>query len=62
MKEILIILACVPLYAANAFCDKLASTKNGTRTNAFYNVLKFLTGSFFFIPLVILDDAPQFGW
>ena len=27
MKEILIILACVPFYAANAFCDKLASTK-----------------------------------
>lgn len=62
MKEILIILACVPFYAANAFCDKLASTKNGTRMNAFYNALKFLIGSFFFIPLVILGNAPKFGW
>ncbi len=62
MKEILIILACVPLYATNAFCDKYASTKSGTRMNAFYNALKFFIGSFFFIPLVILDDAPKFGW
>lgn len=62
MKEILIILACVPLYAANTFCDKYASMKNGTRMNAFYNALKFFIGSFFFIPLVILDDAPRFGW
>ncbi len=62
MKEIFIILACVPLYAANAFCDKYASMKNGTRMNAFYNALKFFIGSFFFIPLVVLDDAPKFGW
>ncbi|MBO5357197.1 MAG: EamA family transporter [Clostridia bacterium] len=62
MKEIFIILACVPLYATNAFCDKYASMKNGTRMNAFYNALKFFIGSFFFIPLVILDDAPKFGW
>ena len=30
--------------------------------NAFYNALKFLIGSFFFIPLVILDNAPKFDW
>lgn len=62
MKEILINLACVPLYAINAFCDKYASLKCGTRISAFYNSLKFLIGSLFFVPLVIIDDAPKFGW
>lgn len=62
MKEILIILACVPLYTINAFCDKYASTKSVTKINSFYNALKFFIGSLFFIPLMILDDAPKFGW
>lgn len=62
MTEIFIILACVPLYAINAFCDKYASMKSGIRMNVFYNALKFFIGSFFFIPLIILDDAPKFGW
>ena len=47
MKEILIILACVPFYAANAFCDKLASTKGdrgkrqGTVPCLFYSILAY---------------------
>ena len=58
-KEILFILACVPLYVVNSFCDKLASQKNAP---FYYNFLKFLIGSVCLLPLFFLDTAPKFMW
>ena len=55
--EMLIILACVPLYVVNSFCDKLASTKGGNKYNYFYNTLKFLICSMCMIPLLIIGNA-----
>ena len=54
-KEIFIILACVPLYVINSFCDKIVSSKEQNRYNYFYNALKFLICSICMLPLVISD-------
>lgn len=58
-KEILCILACVPLYVLNSFCDKYASQRNAP---FYYNFLKFLIGSLCLLPLFCLDNAPKFAW
>ena len=57
--NIFIILACVPLYVANSFCDKHISSQGGNKNNILYNSIKFLMGSLFFLPMVVIDDAPK---
>lgn len=59
--EILIILACVPLYVVNSFCDKLASTKGENKYNYFYNTLKFLICSVCMLPILLIGKASLFG-
>ncbi len=61
MKEIWIILACVPLYIINSFCDKFVSSQDGNRHAFLYNTLKFGIGSIILFPLFLLDDAPRFA-
>lgn len=58
MKEIPIILACVPLYVINSFCDKYVSAK--AHSGALYNALKFFIGSICFLPMMFLDGAFRF--
>ena len=58
MKEILIILACVPLYVINSFCDKYVSAK--AHSGSLYNALKFLIGSICFLPMLFLDGEFKF--
>lgn len=58
MKDILIILSCVPLYALNAFCDKCVSAKG--ESGVLYNTLKFLIGALCFLPLLFFEGAPPF--
>ena len=60
MKEILIILACVPLYAVNSFCDKIISVKSGNAYNYIYNCIKFLIGSLLLLPMFLTDGSPKF--
>ncbi len=57
MKEILIILACVPLFAVNSFCDKLASANGTSSEHLKYNELKFGIGSIFLLPMFFFDIA-----
>ena len=59
-KEILIILACVPLYVTNSFCDKYVSSKGDNKHNFLYNCLKFLLGSLCLLPMFLADDTPRF--
>ena len=58
-KEILIIIACIPLYVVNSFCDKYVSSRNGNRYNFIYNSIKFLIGSIFLLPFFLLDSSPK---
>ena len=58
--EILIILACLPLYVINSFSDKYVSSKNGNAHNVFYNCLKFLIGSTCILPVFLLDGDAKF--
>ncbi len=60
MTEILIILACVPLYVVNAFCDKYASMQSGGAGNLKYNAIKFSIGSLILLPIFLLDSLPKF--
>jgi drug/metabolite transporter (DMT)-like permease len=60
MKEILIILACVPLYVINAFCDKIISSKEQNRYNYFYNAIKFLICSICMLPILFLEGKAVF--
>ncbi len=60
IKEILIILACVPLYVVNSFCDKYVSARNGNKQNFLYNCLKFLIGGVCLLPMFLADDNPKF--
>ncbi|MBQ7898198.1 MAG: EamA family transporter [Clostridia bacterium] len=60
IKEILIILSCVPLYIINSFCDKYISSRNGNRYNFVYNCIKFLIGSVCLLPFFIFDSSPKF--
>ena len=59
IKEILIILACVPLYVINSFCDKHVSSMDGNRHVFLYNTVKFLTAALFSLPFMLADAAPK---
>lgn len=59
-SKILIILACVPLYVLNSFCDKHISSQEGNKHNVLYNVVKFLIGSLLLLPMALTDSAPKF--
>lgn len=61
IKEILIILACVPLYVVNSFCDKIISAKEQNRYNYFYNALKFLICSICVLPLMLFEKKTVLG-
>ena len=61
MKEILIIVSCVPLYVVNSFCDKYVSLKNGNKYNFLYNCIKFLIGSLCLMLPFLLDSSPKFA-
>ena len=58
--KIFIILACVPLYMANSFCDKFVSSKGGNKYNFLYNCIKFLIAALCTLPLFLCDSAPKF--
>ena len=53
----LIILACVPLYVINSFCDKVVSTKSGNSYNYIYNCAKFFICSICMVPLLSLEAS-----
>lgn len=61
MKEIFIILACLPLYVTNSFCDKYISANSGRKTQFTYNVLKFFIGSVVLLPFFFTDSTERFG-
>lgn len=54
--KILIILACVPLYVINSFCDKVVSAKSGNSYNYLYNCVKFFICSICMVPLLFLES------
>lgn len=60
-KEILIIIACVPLYVVNSFCDKAVSSKNGNRYNFPYNCLKFFICGLCMLPTLFFGGTSIFG-
>lgn len=60
MKEIIIIIACLPLYVLNSFCDKYISTLSGNRYNYPYNMFKFFLSGLCLFPIFLADDAPRF--
>lgn len=53
--KIIIILACVPLYVINSFCDKVVSTKKGSAYNYIYNCVKFFFCSICMVPMLFLE-------
>ena len=59
-KEILLILASVPLYLLNSFCDKFASLGGNRKSHIRYNAIKFFFGAACLLPLFLLDNAPKF--
>lgn len=61
-SKILIILACVPLYVVNSFCDKYISSQDGNKNNILYNGIKFLICSIIFSPMALIDDVPKFAF
>ena len=62
MTEILIILACVPLYVVNSFCDKYVSSKNGNKYNFLYNCIKFFIAGLCTFPLLLPTDLQNSKW
>ena len=61
ITDILIILACVPLYVINSFCDKIISSKEQNRYNYFYNAVKFLICSICMLTMLIFEKKPVFA-
>jgi drug/metabolite transporter (DMT)-like permease len=61
MRDILIILACVPLYICNAMCDKLVSATIENKYSAVYNCIKFALCSICAIPFLFIGDTPVLG-
>lgn len=59
--KILIILACVPLYVINSFCDKIISAKKGDRCNTLYNCIKFFLCSLCMLPLLFAAPPARVG-
>lgn len=55
--KILIILACVPLYVINSFCDKVVSNKNGNSYNYIYNCAKFFVCCLCMVPTLFLKAS-----
>ena len=62
IEEILIILACVPLYVTNSFCDKAISSKYEDCYTYIYNCIKFLICSLCIFPILFFDNSTKFGW
>lgn len=60
-EEIFIIIACVPLYVINSFCDKIVSSKEQNRYNYFYNALKFLICSICMLPMLLFNQVSVFA-
>jgi len=60
MKEIMIIVACLPLYVLNSICDKYISTLSGNRYNYPYNMFKFFLSGLCLLPIFLTDSAPRF--
>lgn len=60
-EEIFIILACVPLYVINSFCDKIISSKEKNRYNYFYNTVKFLICSICMLPMLFFEKKSIFA-
>lgn len=58
LVEILIFLACVPLYVLNAFCDKHISSSG--KNSAVYNCVKFLICTLALTPVFLTDKSPRF--
>lgn len=59
--NILIILACVPLYVVNSFCDKAVSAKNGNTYNYPYNCAKFFICSVCMLPFLFFETPLKFS-
>ena len=55
--RILIILATVPLYVVNSFCDKSISMREGNRYNRVYNLVKFLLCALCTAPLLFFEGG-----
>ena len=55
--KIIVILACVPLYIINSFCDKVVSTKSGNAYNYIYNCVKFFVCSICMVPMLFLKAS-----
>lgn len=62
MKNILIILACVPLYVINSFCDKAVSAKSGNTYNCLYNCMKFFICSICTLTVILLNGKLSFSY
>lgn len=61
ITEIITVLACVPLFVINSFCDKYVSAKENTKqTTVLYNVLKFFICALLLLPLYISDGNFEF--
>ncbi len=61
MKDVWIILACVPLYCLNSFCDKIISLKEKNRYNCFYNAVKFFICSICMLPMLFFEKKTVFA-
>lgn len=61
LVKILIILACVPLFVINSFCDKYISAKEENTNNTLYNCIKFLICALLLLPLYFVDKTSKFN-
>ena len=61
VTDIFMILACVPLYVVNSFCDKIVSSKEQNRYNYFYNAVKFLICSVCMLPMLFFEKKTVFA-
>lgn len=61
MTEILIILACVPLYVCNAMCDKTVSSQIAAKYSGIYNCLKFVLCGICVIPFLAVEKISVVG-
>lgn len=61
IKEILIIIACVPLYVINSLCDKKVSALKENKYGYIYNAVKFLLCALCMVLAVIGGTGSAFG-
>ncbi len=59
--KILIIIACIPLYVVNSFCDKIVSAKSGNKYNVLYNCIKFFLCSLCTVPMLFWERTGAAG-